>query len=115
MTDIPFTEDQWWRIINNLHCTTHSLKYKEEVYPKISDNERNCMVKAIEDIEQFSYKLYSKFDDQFKHNPEARRVCSNHKCHSIYAYFFEDWKYCPKCGSKLTVEGKCYLPIEFEE
>ena len=27
---IPFTEDQWWRVTNNLHVTTHSLKYLEK-------------------------------------------------------------------------------------
>lgn len=99
--DIPFTEDQWWRVVNNLHCTMHSLKYLEEFYPRIDDDERERMVKAIEEFEQFSYKLYDKFGDQFHHHPDARSVCPNPDCHNIYAYFFEDWKYCPKCGTKL--------------
>lgn len=37
---IPFTEDQWWRVANNLHVTTHSLKYLEEFHPRIDDKER---------------------------------------------------------------------------
>ena len=72
---IPFTEDQWWRVTNNLHVTTHSLKYLEKVHPRIDDDERERMVKAIKEFEQFSYKLYDKFGDQFHHRPDARSVC----------------------------------------
>lgn len=103
---IPFTEDQWWRVTNNLHVTTHSLKYLEKVYPRIDDQERERMVQAIDEFHQFAYQLYHNYADQFHHNPSARSCCPNPDCKGIYAYFWSDWNYCPKCGTKLKKTGE---------
>ena len=50
---IPFTEDQWWRVTNNLHVTTHSLKYLEKVHPRIDDDERERMDLCPECYDEF--------------------------------------------------------------
>lgn len=53
--------------------------------------------RTAEDVSQ----LIDLFDDQFKHNAKIRRVCPNLNCNSKYAYFYEDFLYCPKCGTEL--------------
>ena len=106
---IPFTEDQWWRVVNNLHVATHILKYKEEVYSRIDDKERDKIISAIEEFENMAYQLYNNFAEQFNHDSTARSYCPNPECKNSYAYFWTDWDYCPKCGTKLEKTGKFWL------
>ena len=40
------------------------------------------------------------YHEQFK--PGKRMFCPNKKCKSRYAYFYDDFLYCPKCGHKLV-------------
>jgi len=102
--NIPFTEDQWWRCVNNLNVMSHFLKLKNwKEYA--TDESVSHLVLAIEEFENFAYQLYNNFGNQFHHDADARRVCPNPNCHGVFAYFFSDWEYCPKCGTKLLITG----------
>lgn len=103
--NIPFTEDQWSRTTNNLNCSSHVFKLKNW-REHVTDEDVDRLTRAIDEHQNFSYQLYNNFGDQFNHRPDARRVCPNPDCHCMYAYFFADWKYCPKCGTKLLITGK---------
>lgn len=78
------TEDNWWRIITNYRVAKKNFD------------------RSANDLEEFAMEMYSKIADQFKHDPSARRWCPNPFCETVYAYFFTDWEYCPKCGTKLS-------------
>lgn len=78
------TEDNWWRIITNYRVAKKNFD------------------RSADELEEFSMEMYSKFADQFTHDPGARRWCPNQNCNTVYAYFFADWEFCPKCGTKLT-------------
>ena len=56
---------------------------------------------ASQEVMSMAYLLESHFFEQFKHNSRVRRICPNQDCHTIYAYFYEDFLYCPKCGMQL--------------
>lgn len=106
---IPFTEDQWWRVVNNLHVKIHNLQISEEFYPTIDNEERSEIAEAIDQFENMAYQLYNNYANQFHHNPRARACCPNPECKGIYAYFWSDWNYCPKCGTKLEKTGEFWL------
>lgn len=103
--DTPFTEDQWWRIVNKVNCYSHIFKLKDWK-DHVDDKNIERLIAAIDELENFSYQLYNNFGDQFNHRPDARRICPNPDCHGVYAYFFADWEYCPKCGTELLITGK---------
>lgn len=96
----PFTLDEFWRVNNNFSITLVSLTRKDKT--TLTEEDKNRLYRDAIAFEQMALRLYENFADQFKHNPRARRVCPNPKCHHIYAYFFEDWTHCPLCGTKLV-------------
>ena len=91
---IPFTEDQFFRITTNVHILSRNLP--KEGYEQLQE--------SIEELIDYAASCHDKFADQFHHNPRARRICPNLKCDGIYAYFYEDFLYCPKCGAKLEID-----------
>lgn len=91
MSDIPFTEDQFFRITTNVRILSRNLH--KEGYGELQE--------SIDQLLDYAGSCHDKFADQFHHNPRARRICPNPECHGIYAYFYEDFLYCPKCGTKL--------------
>ena len=88
---IPFTEDQFFRITTNVRIL--SRKLPKEGYSELHG--------SIDQLIDYAESCHDKFADQFHHNSRARRICTNPECHGIYAYFYEDFLYCPKCGTKL--------------
>lgn len=90
---MPFTEDQFFRITTNVRILSRDL-YK---------NGYGELQESIDQLIDYAASYHDKFADQFHHNPRARRICPDPECHSIYAYFYEDFLYCPKCGTRLKV------------
>lgn len=93
---IPFTEDQFFRISTNTRILSRNLH--KEGYSELQE--------SIDQLLDYAGSCHDKFADQFHHNPRARRICPNPECHGIYAYFYDDFLYCPKCGTKLETGSK---------
>ena len=107
MDHVPFSDDQFYRLLQNcsidlkLISTTAAGIYDGGWY----DTYALYIERTCEDISQLmdlASQLHNRFDDQFKHNSKIRRVCPNPNCKSKYAYFYEDFLYCPKCGTELV-------------
>lgn len=104
MDKVPFSDDQFYRLIQN-----RSIDLKMISTPAAFDGGRYdiCALyinRTVEDVSQlldFAGQLHNRFDDQFKRSSKIRRVCPNRDCKGKYAYFYEDFLYCPKCGTKL--------------
>lgn len=104
-----FTQDEFHRTLTNLSIVEHqTISYPcskaERDYRRsfsISVNDANNLNRRINDFVLMAVLLERHFSDQFKHNPKARAICPNPDCHGIYAYFYEDFRFCPKCGTKL--------------
>ena len=103
-----FTEDQALRIANNFNCRIHYFMRKHKTLLDkdtsaiiVDDREMGNLYEAALEFESMYWALFNNFCDQFHHSPKARSICPNPDCKGIYAYFFEDWKHCPKCGTKL--------------
>ena len=104
---MKFTEENFFRIINNFGIVvTHKFYKTKQPYIIISRKEANDMRRCSEEIVGMACMLQDKFAKQFHHNPRARKICPNEDCKTIYAYFYEDFVYCPKCGTKLTTGVK---------
>jgi hypothetical protein len=56
--------------------------------------------KDLNELVKFADGFGRFYHEQFKHG--KRMVCPNKKCKSRYAYFYDDFLYCPKCGHKLV-------------
>ena len=95
---MTFSEENFYRTMTNLHIYTKIFTRPGYVPTKESQSE---LYNIVEETTQMSYMLHDNFHNQFNHNPKVRRVCPNENCHHIYAYFYEDFLYCPKCGTKL--------------
>ena len=93
---MPFTEDQFFRITTNVRILARNLL--KEGYSELQE--------SIDQLIDYASSCHDKFTDQFHHDPRARRICPNPECHGIYAYFYEDFLYCPKCGTKLETGVK---------
>ena len=93
---IPFTEDQFFRIITNARILSRDLH--KNGYGRLQE--------TIDQLIDYAGSCHDLFANQFHHSPRARRICPNTECHSIYAYFYEDFLYCPKCGTKLETGVK---------
>ena len=96
---VPFTEDQFHRVMNNLLIVTHRFQFRSKT--TIDEQDRRDLYRVVEDITSMAYQLFHVYGKQFHHQVWARRTCPNPDCHSIYAIFWEDWEYCPKCGTPL--------------
>lgn len=105
INSIPFTEDAWWNVSNSLSVNSHILKLKNW-RELMTEEDVTRLLESIEQYRDFASTLYSKYADQFIHDPQSRSVCPNPKCHNVYAYFWDDWKYCPKCGTALKFTYK---------
>lgn len=53
----------------------------------------------LEEWCQFASGFESFYNRQFKYG--KRKICPNKDCASHYAYFYEDFRFCPKCGHEL--------------
>lgn len=96
--DFPFTDDQFHRTMANLHIVVSRICRKSS---NIDEEEKRSLYTASNEAMNMAYMLHQRFFAQYNHNPSARRVCPNPECHHIYAFFYDDWKYCPQCGSRL--------------
>lgn len=94
--EMSFTEDQFFRITTNTRILSRDLH--KNGYGKLKE--------SIDQLIDYAGSCHDMFANQFHHNPRARRICPNPECHSIYAYFYEDFLYCPKCGTKLETGVK---------
>lgn len=107
---MKFTEDNCHRIINNLSIIVEGrlsrAARREEPYILITKKEAVDMSNCAREAGEMVSMLADNFSDQFHHNPRTRRICPNEKCKTVYAYFYEDFLYCPKCGTKLTTGVK---------
>lgn len=57
----------------------------------------------------FAGEFDSVFRDQFQRG--VRTVCTNPNCNAQYAYFYADFFYCPKCGTRLMCMKKEEDPV----
>ena len=101
---VQFSDDHFYRLIQNcsidLKIISTPAAFDDDHY-SISAFNINRTVEDVSQLMDFASQLHNRFDDQFKHNAKIRRVCPNLNCKSKYAYFYEDFLYCPKCGTEL--------------
>lgn len=96
---VPFTEDNFFRCMTNIRLSIRSICRPGHVITKDdSDEAWLATEEACSLMRQLEYHLHT----QFKHSCKVRRVCPNPDCKSIYAIFYEDFLYCPKCGTELV-------------
>lgn len=103
-----FTEDNFHRTITNMSIACRSIldypvgKAQREkssvIVMTVEDAFR--LARSIQELEELACLLNHNITKQFHHG--KRRICENPDCHHIYAYFYEDFRYCPLCGTKLT-------------
>lgn len=104
LEDVPFSDDQFYRLMQN--C---SIDLKLISTPAAFESGRydicalyiNRTVKDVSQLMNLARQLHDRFHNQFKDNVRVRRVCPNPNCKNKYAYFYEDFLYCPKCGTEL--------------
>lgn len=97
---MEFIEDHFYRVMQNLDIVCKQLTTPQRLI--ITDEWKSRLRIACEEARDIAYMLHENFSGQFNHNPKVRRVCPNPECKHIYAYFYEDFLYCPKCGTKLV-------------
>lgn len=95
---VPFTEDQYHRTMTNLRLVIRQFCNPGYV---VTHKAADRLYTAMEEATEMAGQLYENFFRQFQHRACIRKICPNSDCHNIYAYFFEDWEFCPKCGTKL--------------
>ena len=104
-----FTQDEFHRTLTNLSAVERQVisypcgkaEREHQSNFSISVKDANELGRCIYDFVLMAGFLEHHFSDQFKHNSKARAICPNQDCHGIYAYFYEDFRFCPKCGTKL--------------
>ena len=105
-----FTEDNFYRTLTNMSIAMRgTIEYPcgkaerdNSMWFAIQTKDANNLSRAVREFEEMAFMLECNFSDQFHHTSTIRRICENPNCHTIYAYFYEDFLYCPKCGTKLT-------------
>lgn len=86
-----FSDENFYRLSQNLSIDTRLVK-NEQI--------KNDLNNAIEMMSMY----HQKFEDQF--NIGARSCCPNPECKCVYTYFYDDFKFCPRCGAELIKEVK---------
>ena len=104
---LPFTSDQFHRVTNNLRLTSKILtlpRHKSEDGKIYTCNEKEIkdLSVAVDDALDFIGSLSYHIEKQFE-NGSTRKTCPNKECHTVYAFFYENFKYCPYCGTELVV------------
>lgn len=99
LCEFPFTDDQFHRVSANLRILVNRLIRRNNT--TLTKEDKHDLYVATTEMDTMAHMLHDRFFLQFNHSPSARRVCPNPDCHHIYAFFFDDWKYCPQCGTKL--------------
>ena len=113
LCEFPFTDDQFHRVSTNLHILVNRLTRRSNT--TLTPEDKYDLYVAATEMDTMAHMLYDRFFLQFNHNPSARRVCPNPNCHHIYAFFFDDWKYCPQCGTRLVKTVYDYVADEYIE
>ena len=111
MDHVPFSDDQFYRLMQNCYIDLKLISTPfEGVRGTQFENGRydiceryiNQTVQDVSQLIDLAGQLHDRFHNQFKNNIDVRRICPNPDCKSRYAYFYEDFLYCPKCGTKLV-------------
>lgn len=101
----PFASDEYHRVTNNLAINSKMLS----LLHYRNDDGKTCTysIEEIEDLHSsienaldFMASLAYHIEKQFE-NGSTRKICPNENCHTVYAFFYENFKYCPYCGAKL--------------
>lgn len=96
---LPFTEESFFRAMSNLKIASKTLSSPGHL---VTEKDCENMNEAVEGAIDVAYSLERRFSRQFKYNQKVRRECPNEKCGNKYAYFYEDFLFCPRCGTKLV-------------
>mgnify|MGYP007101848240 CR=1 FL=1 len=96
--EVPFTEDHFYRCMTNIRLSLRSICQPGHI---ITQDDSDEAWLATEEACSIMRQLEDRLHTQFKRNCRIRRVCPNPDCKGIYAIFYEDFLYCPKCGTKL--------------
>lgn len=104
MSDLKFSEETFDRLMQNGSIWIRSLETapRSKSMPNLIILQMELVDAITRDMQQMMEMMgmyESKFRSQFK--PGTRRVCENPNCMHTYAYFYDDFLYCPKCGTKL--------------
>lgn len=97
--EVPFTEDNFIRCMTNIRLSIRSVCRTGHV---ITQDDADKMYLVTEEACSIMQQLECHLHTQFKHNSKVRRVCPNTDCKNLYAIFYEDFLYCPKCGTALV-------------
>ena len=106
MSDLKFSEDTFNRLMQNGDIRVRNLENapRSKQFPDIVGLQTELVDAVARDMRQMMEMMgmyERKFGSQFKLG--TRRVCENPNCMHKYAYFYDDFLYCPKCGTKLTI------------
>jgi hypothetical protein len=106
-----FTEENFHRTLTNLAISVRGIidypcgkavRENQKHFP-VTTQDACELSRRVREFEEVAMLHYLNFSNQFHHTPKFRAICENPECHNIYAHFYEDWRYCPKCGTKLTI------------
>lgn len=105
MSDLKFSEETFNRLMQNGSIWIRNLETapRSKSMPNLVILQMELVDAITRDMQQMMEMMgmyESKFGSQFKTG--TRRVCDNPNCLHKYAYFYDDFLYCPKCGTKLT-------------
>lgn len=104
---MQFTSDEYAKVTSNLAHRSKILSILHYRNPddktctfdiKDVDNLRDAIEKGLNFMAVLSHNIYKQFE-----NGSTRKTCPNKDCHTIYAFFYENFKYCPYCGAELVV------------
>ena len=104
-----FSQDEFDRSFTNLHILMRSVidyglseaRNSGHPYIPVPVKQAELLSNAYSQHIEIESVLANRFSDQFRNDQAPCRVCNNPNCKSQYAYFYDDFLYCPRCGTKL--------------
>ena len=109
-TYVNFSEDTYFKLLQNASIWKKCLNRSKSTHV---GNSNLVMVSGdvVDGIDRdlsawcrFAGEFNSAFYNQFSRG--VRKVCTNPLCNAQYAYFYADFAYCPKCGTRLMCTEK---------
>lgn len=103
-----FSEDIYYGLCQNAGILIHRLD--NALHNAKTDAEMTTLPLQVVTAVRRNIEEWSRFGSGFNHfyniqfKCGKRKICPNKDCASSYAYFYDDFKFCPKCGYKL-IEG----------
>ena len=101
---LNFTDEEYAKVMNDMGVSLN----KHHLYPgkELTEQDIDDLRSSAIDLMRFTEKLEKHISEQFITG--AVKYCTNEKCGRTFGYYYDDFHYCPNCGSKLL--GPVYDP-----